>query len=62
MRQFQNPQAIELIQKAEFIETYVNEEVKDVEIWDDYMLELMTIAAGLRVQADDIEDGLNDKE
>ena len=62
MREFKNPKAIELMQEAQAIEDYVaSKEYELVEKnlpWPEYYSELLTEASGLRVLADDVEDGI----
>lgn len=58
MREFTNPKAIELVEQARTLE----EEAYGLSIYGSLSAnnygELMTTAAGLRVLADDLEDGL----
>lgn len=59
MRKFTNPKAIEIFNEAEEIENYVNSAIAEGrELLPDRYAELKTEAAGLRVLADDIEDGV----
>ena len=61
MRKFTNPKAIELIKEAQALEEFVESEEKKLIKQGlpllEYYCELLTEAAGLRVLADDIEDG-----
>lgn len=64
MREFTNPKAIELYKAAQANEEYVRQwgEENDIDRENPYVpdmiLELLTEAAGLRVLADDVEDGI----
>ena len=62
MRNFTNPEAIKLIKEAQQIEDFVaieEEKLKEQGLpLLDYYGELLTEAAGLRILADDIEDGV----
>ena len=64
MRKFTNPKAIELIERSRWMENYVREyEQKNCidrenAFCPDFIQEMLTEAAGLRVLADDIEDGV----
>jgi len=63
MRKFTNTKAIELFNKAQAIEKYVTSLIAESEtLLPDRCAELMTEAAGLRVLADDLEDGLISEE
>ena len=61
MRDFKKLKAIKLIQEAQAIEDFVEKESQKLKARGlpllDYYCELLTEAAGLRVLADDIEDG-----
>lgn len=64
MREFTNPKAKELIEKSCWMENYVREyEQKNCidrenAFCPDFIIEMMSEAAGLRCLADDLEDGL----
>ena len=62
MRKFTNPKAIELVERAHALE----EEATRLSVFGSILInnygELMTMAAGLRVLADDLEDGLISEE
>ena len=62
MRKFTNPKSIELVEHARALE----EEAAGLPIYGSLSInnygELMTTAAGLRVLADDLEDGLISEE
>lgn len=62
MRDFKKPKAIELIKEAQALEDFVKAEeqklIKQGLPLLEYYCELLTEAAGLRVLADDIEDGI----
>lgn len=59
MRKFTNPKAIELFNEAQSIERHVASEIAEGKtLFPDRYAELMTEAAGLRVLADDVEDGV----
>mgnify|MGYP003292711121 CR=1 FL=1 len=62
MKNYKNSKAIECIKEAQAIEEFVAAETQKLQEkglpFLDYYCELMTEAAGLRVLADDIEDGL----
>jgi len=64
MRNFTNPKAIELYKTAEANEAFVreweekNNMTRENPCLPDIIMDLLTEAAGLRVLADDIEDGI----
>ena len=68
MKGFTSPKAIELIAESRCLEEYVSEYEKqrgidrDNAICPDFILEMLTTAAGLRALADDLEDGLISEE
>ena len=62
MRNFTNPKAIELYIQAQELEKEAEELITRGSILADKYGELMTTSAGLRVLADDIEDGIISEE
>lgn len=58
MRNFINPKAIELYKQAQAAEKEAQELIVNGRITVNGYADLMTEAAGLRVLADDIEDGI----
>lgn len=64
MREFKNPKAIELLEEAQALEDFVASKEQELERnnepWADIYFDMLAQAAGLRVQADDIEAGLED--
>ena len=58
MRKFTNPKAIELYVLAQETEREAEELIVNGQISSNRYCELMTEAAGLRVLADDVEDGI----
>ena len=62
MRNFTNPKAIELYKEAKELEKEAESLRVIGPITSSYYGELMTTAAGLRVLADDIEDGIISEE
>lgn len=58
MRKFTNAKAIELYEQAKALEQEAKSLATGSRITSDRYCELMTEAAGLRVLADDIEDGI----
>ena len=62
MRVFTNPKALELYYEAEILEQEARNLIVNRTILPDRYAELMTEAAGLRVLADDIEDGIISEE
>ena len=62
MREFTNPKALELYIEAQHLEHEATQLIATGKILSDRYAELMTEAAGLRVLADDIEDGINSED
>lgn len=62
MKRFKNPKAQELFDEAEELEKYALEEIEKHGglILDSYA-DMLTEAAGLRVQADDLEEEYEDE-
>ena len=58
MRDFTNPKAVELYNQAQELEKETESLMVVGSITPDRYCELMTEAAGLRVLADDVEDGV----
>ncbi len=58
MRNFTNPKAIELYKQAQAAEKEAQELIVNGRITVNGYGDLMTEAAGLRVLADDVEDGI----